>query len=309
MIVVQDIAFVRYQAPDLDAMEGFLEEFGLLRVARSQTALFMRGYGPEPFVHVTELGEPKTLGFGLKARSAEDLSTLAARLGKSVEPNPEPSGGLRVRFTDPAGFTVDVLHGQLAAAGVAHREPFAANPLQARRRVGQTIRQSPAPAHVERLGHVLAHVADLKACLAFYTGELGFRPSDIYFAGHPDNTAGVFLHCGLGQRWTDHHTLAFVAARDGRSRFDHSAFEVLDLDDLVQGGEHLRVRGRTRSWGVGRHVQGSQIFDYWRDPCDNKIEHWTDGDLVNDDTPVGRAEFSPEGLSQWGPPITPDFLR
>jgi catechol 2,3-dioxygenase-like lactoylglutathione lyase family enzyme len=309
MIAVQDIAFVRYQAPYLDEMEKFLAEFGLLRAARSAQTLYMRGYGSEPYLHITELGEPRTLGFGFKAQRAEDLSHLAARMGKSVEPNPEPSGGFRVRFSDPAGFTVDVLHGQRAAASIRHRAPIAPNPIDGRSRRGQTVRLSSSPSHVARLGHVFAHVVDLRECIDFYTCELGFRPSDTYFVEQPDNTAGVFLHCGLGQTWTDHHTLGFVAARDGRNRFDHSAFEVLDLDDLVQGGEYLKAHGRTRSWGVGRHVQGSQIFDYWRDPFDNKIEHWTDGDLVNEDTPVGRSEMSPAELSQWGPPITPDFFR
>ena len=116
------------------------------------------------------------------------------------------------------------------------------------------------------------------------------------------------MHCGLGDQWTDHHTLALVAAQDGRARFDHSSFEVIDLDDVVQGGEFLKARGWTHSWGVGRHIQGSQIFDYWRDPFGHKIEHWTDGDLVNDSTPVGNAAFSLDELSQWAPPLTPEFM-
>ena len=45
------------------------------------------------------------------------------------------------------------------------------------------------------------------------------------------------------------------------------------------------------------------------DPFGNKIEHWTDGDLVNDDY-VGKASrMSPEGLSQWGPPLPADFYK
>ena len=116
------------------------------------------------------------------------------------------------------------------------------------------------------------------------------------------------MHCGLGDEWTDHHTLAVFAAPDGRTRFDHSAFEVVDFDDVVHGGEYLKARGHQHSWGIGRHIQGSQIFDYWRDPFGNKLEHWTDGDLVNDSTPVGSAPFSFDELRQWAPPMTADFL-
>ena len=116
------------------------------------------------------------------------------------------------------------------------------------------------------------------------------------------------MHCSLGTQWTDHHTLAIITSQDGRTRFDHSAFEAIDLDDVVQGGEYLKSRGHAHSWGIGRHIQGSQIFDYWRDPFGNKVEHWTDGDLVNDSTPVGAAPFSLDELRQWAPPLTPEFF-
>ena len=49
-------------------------------------------------------------------------------------------------------------------------------------------------------------------------------------------------------------------------RYMHSAYEVADLDALAAGGEYLREQGYFRSWGIGRHIEGSQIFDYWRDP-------------------------------------------
>jgi hypothetical protein len=87
------------------------------------------------------------------------------------------------------------------------------------------------------------------------------------------------------------------------------AFEVLDLDDLMTGNAHLRSAGWKHSWGVGRHVQGSQLFDYWRDPFGNKIEHWTDGDLVNDQHARTHGPLSPAGLSQWAPPVTPEFFE
>jgi hypothetical protein len=117
------------------------------------------------------------------------------------------------------------------------------------------------------------------------------------------------MHCGLGEKFTDHHTVAVITSLDGTNRFEHCAFEVLDLDDLMQGQAYLQARNYEHAWGVGRHVQGSQIFDYWRDPWDHKHEHWTDGDLVNRDTPVGLAELSPDALSQWAPPVQPSYFR
>lgn len=309
MITVQDIAFVRYQVTDLDRMETFLTDFGLHRVARTPTALYMRAAGPAHHVHISELGpQNATVGFGFHAARGDDLQRLADRVGSAVEPNPEPGGGQRVRFADPDNFVVDVIHGQARHAPLVTREPITMNPAVGRRRFGRAVRLSPQPSTVVRLGHIALLVPDFNASRAFYRDVLGLKDSDTYWAGAEGNLIASFMHCGLGDQWTDHHTLALISAQDGKARFDHTAFEVLDIDDVMQGGEHLKARGYTHSWGVGRHIQGSQIFDYWRDPFGNKIEHWTDGDLVNDTTPVGTAPVSPDELRQWAPPITPEFF-
>jgi len=309
MSTIQDIAYVRYQAPDLDRMETFLTDFGLRHSARTAQALYMRGGSAAHHVHITERGDTaRGIGFGLQARTAEGLLQVAQRTGAPVEDNPEPGGGQRVRFTDPAGFTVDVIHGQAALAPVPYRASVITNSADERKRLGTPVRLQPQPSSVARLGHVVLLVPDFRTALEFYRDILDMRVSDSYWAGAPHNTIAAFMHCGLGSDWTDHHTVALIAAEDGKARIEHSAFEVLDLDDLVQGGEYLKARGHQHSWGVGRHIQGSQLFDYWRDPFGHKIEHWTDGDLVNDTTPVGHAEITPDELRQWAPPISPDFF-
>ena len=309
MIIASDIAYVRYQVKSLDAMESFLTDFGLHKVQRSDKALYMRSNGSAYFCHVSEIGaESRTIGFGVLAQSYEDLERLASETGTEIEELTDPGAGYRVRLADPAGFEVDVIFGQQSHEPLPMRDAFEFNSAYARNRKGQAIRQKPAVAGVVRLGHLALLVPDHKAAIAFYTDTLGFKISDSYYAGSPDNKIASFLHCGLGHQFTDHHTLALITSPDGNARFDHSAFEVLDLDDLVQGHEFLKSKGHKHSWGIGRHIQGSQLFDYWRDPEGNKVEHWTDGDLVNDDTPVGNAPISSDELSQWAPPITPEFF-
>jgi hypothetical protein len=55
--------------------------------------------------------------------------------------------------------------------------------------------------------------------------------------------------------------------------------------------------------GVGRHIVGSQIYDYWRDPWGRVHEIWTDGDLFNERNPTGAVPVELEGpASHWGPP-------
>lgn len=307
---ISDIAYVRYEAPDLSKMENFLHDFGLITAAKTEESLYMRAANNLPYSHVTHLGKDnKTLGFGFIVDTEEALNEISNKSGVSIEQNPEPAGGQRIRLTDPSGFVVDVIHGYKTLNPIKVRDETEFNSANKRQRLGSTIRLSKAPSSVMRLGHVAVLVSDYKSSFDFYSNILGMYPSDSYFAGVPDNTIASFMHCGLGEKFTDHHTIALISSQDGRARFDHSAFEVLDLDDLVQGSEFLKSKGYRHSWGIGRHIQGSQLFDYWRDPFGNKIEHWTDGDLVNDKTPVGHNHITNDELSQWAPELTPEFFE
>lgn len=308
MISVQDIIYVRYQVPDLDVMEQFLKDFGLHRNVRTSTTLYMRGCSRTPYLHVTDIGsETRSLGFGLLAKSEADLEQLASECGTTVEKNPEPAGGRMVRLTDPSGYEVTVLHGMKLLEPLPIRMPLASNYLAKHTRLGEVHRLQPGPSHVHRLGHVALRCANFEDSYRFYTEKLGFRVSDSAYAGTEDNVVGHFLHCGLGQEYTDHHTIALFKRPE--SKIDHSAFEVIDWDDLMIGNTYLINKGYQHQWGVGRHVEGSQVFDYWRDPFGQKIEHWTDGDRVNDDHIGKVAKLSPEGLFQWGLSVPTDFYK
>jgi hypothetical protein len=87
----------------------------------------------------------------------------------------------------------------------------------------------------------------------------------------------------------------------------HSAYQVTDLDEVAASGEYLRERGYRHAWGIGRHIQGSQIFDYWRDPDRLMFEHFADGDLFDCSLEPGWAPLSVSGLAQWGPKATREF--
>lgn len=306
MISVEDIIYVRYRVPDLETMERFLIDFGLQRAWRTETALYMRGSGETAYLHVSELGDAAGLGFGLRAASVDDLHVLAGKTGAAVAANPMPGGGQCVRLRDPLGLQILVHHGLMQHEPLPTRSPFVSNVQGTQRRSGDSVRPERGPSHVHRLGHVVLQAPDIEAAYAFYADLLGFKVSDAYYAGERSNIVGRFLRCGLGARYTDHHTIGLF--RNAKIRIGHSAFEVLDQDDLMMGNSHLLKQGYRHSWGVGRHVEGSQIFDYWRDPYGQKIEHWTDGDRVNDSYQTGLQPISVEGLSQWAPPMPADFL-
>ena len=141
--------------------------------------------------------------------------------------------------------------------------------------------------------------------------NVGSGDDDLYFKhfdapaereAAPGLAIGAFMRCDRGDTPTDHHTL-FLAQLPPGPGFNHAAFEVEGLDDLMAGHEHLKRAGRTAAWGVGRHVLGSQIFDYWKDPWGHELEHWTDGDLFAA-ADGSRLSTMRELLDvQWGAPF------
>lgn len=308
MISVTDIAFVRHRAPDLERMAAFYEDFGLHRSGHGEDAVYLRGHGTAPYLVAIDRGDAANLGMGFHAASADDLARFAAGQNVPVQPNAAPGGGFFARVKDPCGFTIDVVHGFTPAPLLPQRTPVAGNTSAHRRRHGATVRSTVAPAQVQRLGHLVLFCADFQGMLDFYTQVLGMRISDAFYDATPENLRVAFLRCGLGEQWTDHHTIGIAQSRDGTSRFGHSAFEVSDFDDLVQGGEYLKQRGHLHSWGVGRHILGSQLFDYWRDPVSNHVEHWTDGDLVNDSVPSTFQQIGKDTMHQWGPEVPECFF-
>jgi len=308
MIAVRDIAYVRYQVPDLDVQASFLRDFGLRHHARTATTLQMAAYHGGYPAYIAEQGPARALGAGYRLDSLQALQVIAARFGTEVLANDELGAGWVVTLHDPDGLRVDLLYGGDCVEREPVRPALTLNTAERRQRRGTTNRVALQPSRVMRLGHVVLKTVDYPAMFAFYHDVLGLRVSDSYFAGRQDNTVAAFMHCGLGETYTDHHTVALLNLGAGQAGFDHCAFEVLDWDDLASGSHFLWQQGRRHSWGIGRHVQGSQVFDYWLDPFGNKVEHWTDGDLVNDSMTVGHEPLSPDALAQWAPPMSPDFL-
>jgi catechol 2,3-dioxygenase-like lactoylglutathione lyase family enzyme len=302
-IKVEDVAFVRFRAPDLGEMRAFLEDFGLAVVEATDRRLVARGSGPAPFLHLTERGEPGFAALGLRAASLGDLEALAAETGVATELFDAPGGGRVLRLDDPDGHRVEVVAGQAPAEPLAVPAGQAWNAWGARQRLRRTKRMPAGPAHVVRLGHVVLNVSNFRASERWYKERFGFITSD-EIQLTPEFSLGAFLRCDRGETPTDHHTL-FLAQSPKGPGFNHAAFEVADLDDLMLGHQRLKDAGRHAEWGVGRHILGSQVFDYWRDPWGHTLEHWTDGDLFTAADGSNTATLQDLLGVQWGPLAPP----
>lgn len=297
-IKIEDIAHVRFAAPDLAAMQAFLEDFGLKCSSGADGRLYARGADGRPFLHATQRGEPGFVALGLRAASIDDLHRLAAAEGVAVNALAMPGGGSVVSLIDPDGFVIEVVAGQ-------HNDPASITPTDAvrnsaatRPRFRATVRVPKGPAHVIRLGHCVLNVSDFRRSERWYKDRFGFLTSDEIEAA-PGLALGAFMRCDRGDKPADHHTL-FLAQLPQPKGFLHAAFEVANFDDLMAGHAHLKAKQRTAAWGVGRHILGSQIFDYWKDPWGHELEHWTDGDLFTAADPPGKATAADLLAVQWG---------
>jgi len=301
----ENIAYVRFRAPDLGAMRAFLLDFGLSEVAGDWDGLYVRGAGTAPFVHATHLGDAGFAALGLRLSSLADLERLATAENATVEPLDAPGGGHVARLSDPDGYCVEAVAGQAPASPlpVAPGQPW--NDARAHERLRSAKRIPAGPAQVLRLGHAVLNVSNFRASERWYKDRFGFITSD-EIAVSPEFSLGAFMRCDLGDTPTDHHTL-FLAQAPGGPGFNHAAFEVGDLDDLMRGHNHLATAGRIQEWGVGRHVLGSQVFDYWRDPWGHKLEHWTDGDLFTAADGSRTATVADLLGVQWGPAMPATF--
>lgn len=303
LIRVEDLAYIRFRAPDLGVMEAFLEDFGFVRAARSEESLHMRGSGAAPFAHVTVRGEPGFDGLAFRASSMDDLRLLAGAEGVEVEPLDAPGGGSLVRLVDPDGFAIEGVAGQAPFPELPLPPREATNDARGARRTNEVKRIEAGPSHVHRLGHCVLNVTDFRASEKWYKDRFGLVTSDEIWVGDPSMVIGAFTRCDRGEIPTDHHTLFLLGT--GAPGFNHVAFEVTDIDDLMAGNAHLLAKGREHEWGVGRHFLGSQIFDYWRDPWGHTVEHWTDGDLLAASWGSRQAPLETLIGVQWGPAMPP----
>lgn len=298
MIKIEDVAYVAFKAPDLDKMARFLNDFGLsTRLDRG--CLYAHGLGPAPYLHMTEQGDAGFSALGLRASSVADVIALGQAEGVEPYDLQRPGGGMAITLHDPDGHKIEVLAGQKSAAEEALPSSDGWNDAYEKARLRRPKRLDRSPAHVVRLGHCVLSVSDFRRSERWYKERFGFITSD-EIAAAPDVAIGAFLRCDRGDIPTDHHSL-FLMQHPAGLGFHHAAFEVVDVDDLLSGHDFLVKAGWEPEWGVGRHLLGSQIFDYWRDPWKHKLEHWTDGDLFTAADGSRVATLADLMSVQWGP--------
>ncbi|MEM7019119.1 MAG: VOC family protein, partial [Pseudomonadota bacterium] len=290
-------------------------------VELTDDTLYMRGAGPQQYIHVTKLGDKKFLSTAFYACSMEDLEKLSKTDSFSdVEEMSSPGGGFKTSAQDPDGIGVEIVYGIAPRKIDDDLSPVEVNvggiDNSNFRRINEIKRfQKGGYPRIKRFGHCGLNTTNLEVSLEWYNQHLGIIATDLLKpGGEAGPLFGIFARCDRGEKPADHHSIFWLPAQqqsEGIPGLNHVSYEMVNIDDVFMGHEVLEKKGYELEWGIGRHYQGSQIFDYWRSPFDQIHEHQTDGDVFDNTFPPQVVDIlqdgdpnNPEpGPSQWGPSI------
>jgi hypothetical protein len=212
------------------------------------------------------------------------LQALGAELSKDRDVCTDADGSLHTH--DENGFAIGF---RLEDRRPSSAAPSPVNFNERVERLNSEVKPG-GRAHPIRLGHVVYNSARAlgDAPSDFYLNRLGFRLSDRTLDG------GDFMRCAGSK---DHHTL-FLTRRQEKASFNHIAFEVRDFDEIMVGGTFMKAQGWAQETVAGRHILGSNMYWYFRNPCGGNTEYFADMDRMDDDWKPRVWEKNP-GFSLW----------
>lgn len=306
LIKIEGLAYLVVQRPDVDKAAKFFEDYGLLVDRRVGETIYFRGTSQKSHLIVLEKGEEKVARVGFTA-SAKDVEKLAQAYNKPINTHPDPMGGRFVSLQDPDGLGIEVNCDltPLDKVDIEKAQATIWNHAEHKERINEGVRHDIKPVVVGKLGHTLWLAASIRKTVHWYQDVLGMIVSDFQFLKDDPIPVVAFLRCDRGDEPTDHHTLGIGSALE--LGHDHSAFEMDSYEEIAIANQWMRKKKYLHGWGIGRHILGSQVFDYWRDPSLDMFEHYADGDLFDNSISPGYHFFNAHAQHQWGPDMPDEF--
>jgi catechol-2,3-dioxygenase len=276
---IQRVESVTYGVADMGAGTKFFDDLGLEKVESGAKGAAYRT-PTNQFVHVRPMEDaslPKAPEDGPTNRetlwgvdSKDALEKLGAELSKDREVKRTADGVLHAR--DETGFAI--------AFGVTNptEAPQAALGYNVYRKTGRVNERAPRQEKISptRIGHVVYLIKNddnKQKASSFYLDRLGFRLTD------RAKRVGDFMRVG---GTADHHSMLLMWVRQQVVRFDHAAFELPGLDDVLAAGPYMQKRGWKPNWGPGRQSLGSHLFFHFENPCGGEVEVFTDMDRFDE---------------------------
>ena len=297
-VAVHSVDRFVYTVPDLGVAQKFYETFGLdVRRHDGQLDLYTFGH-PHCWASIFQGGERKQLQYvryGIFAGDEPEFKKRIATKGLTAEPH-ALGDGQGIWFRDPDGIAVQLVVGPKVSPS-AKTIPSTATPVAPGQGAAPS-RSKVAAVHPRYLSHILRFTPDVPRMIAFCRDVLGLRLSD-----HSGEII-AFIHTPHG---SDHHLVAF--AKSHAPGLHHSSWDVGSVDEVGAGAERMREAGWGQGWGVGRHVLGSNYFNYVQDPWGSFCEYSCDIDFVPAELDWPAADHPPaDSLYVWGPPVPADFV-
>ena len=220
------------------------------------------------------------LVWGVTDQAALDALADDLEADRPVETLPDGT----LTLTDDLGLPIGLR--------VSRRRPIEASPTLFNT-PGAPARINQPAAFYERavpqeISHIVLGVADYAKAEAFYRERLGFHVTDRYVG------RGAFLR---GPAVGNHHNLFMLD--EGRNIFNHLAFKVRDIHEVIGGGQAFARLGADTLTGPGRHYASSGCFWYFKSPFGGAMEYVADEDIVTPDWPTADLIPSPEKFSEW----------
>ncbi len=307
VVKVNRLAYMRYGRKDLNEAIEFFQDFGLTLESQSDKFAYLRTIEKSSHALILQESSDEYSIAGFTVKSFQELETLAKKMAVKIQSRDDALGGHFVQLFDPDNNLIEVNCDLNELTEQPHYQAdVQANTPTQKTRFNDVVRPKLAPPPIARLGHTVLAVRKFKESVHWYQDTLGFIASDFQMLENHDIPTVGFMRCDQGDTPSDHHTLALGSVIG--VGHEHTAFEVTDIDLIAMGQKWLKHKKHHHSWGIGRHILGSQIFDYWRDPRGFQFEHYCDGDMFDNQVATEYCAFSGDSISQWGPKITKDML-
>ena len=302
------LAYLIWDVADMEEQEQFLQDFGMLTHFKDEESLYMRSYSNSPYLYIgRKARQTKFVGLGFEVASRNDLETLSQECDVPLISLQRPGGGEVVVLTAPDSIRVEVCFGIDPVEAIDAEVYFQpSNSPSKISRINAGIRPPLRPSPVMNLGHCVLATNNFERAANWYMEHLGLIPTDVVCLD--DATPVItFMRLDRGDTPADHHTI--VLSKGTGVGYEHSAYEVQDLDALAQGQQFLKMKSYTHLWGLGRHILGSQLFDYWHDPSGYEFEHYTDGDVFTADYETGYHPLDTGNIYAWGQDMPKSFVQ
>jgi catechol 2,3-dioxygenase-like lactoylglutathione lyase family enzyme len=298
ILAVHSVHEFVFCVPDLDEAEHFYSSFGLdVRIENGGRAIYTEG-GNHRWATILQ-GPAKrllwvTFGIYKDERQSFDEHLDVLNIKRIDAPPGAPTGG--IWLAGPDGLPLQLIEAEKCSPSKPAPREFTPECANSGRAPSRQAVKKTLPLY---LSHILMFTADTIGSTAFYEQVLGLKLSD------RSQHVIAFLHSPHG---SDHHLIA-LALSDGPG-LHHSSWCVPSIDAVALGAAQMARSGYPRGWGIGRHVLGSNYFQYVRDPWNSYAEYSYDIDFVapGEDWP-SRDHPVEDSIFVWGPDMPDDFVK